>query len=158
MTVKMQETPSQQADALLSLLTEQHGLYRQLHDLSGQQAQSIRDGSTEQLLALLSQRQTVIDHITRLNTQIAPYRENWPALRDKVDASQRDRVHQVLDEIEHLLNQVVEQDERDRNELQGAQAHVGTQMTRVNQSGRAIQAYGPPKSNTKAPTFTDRQG
>ncbi len=158
MTVKMQDTPSQQADALLKLLTEQHDFYSQLHDLSGQQARCIRDGSTEQLLALLSQRQTVIDSITRSNTQVAPYRENWPSLRDVVDAAQRDEVHKVLDDIEQLLNQVVEQDERDRAELKGVQAQIGTQMGNVNRAGQAMQAYGPPKSNIKAPTFTDRQG
>lgn len=158
MTVKMQETPSQQAEALLALLTEQHDLYRQLHALSGQQAQCIRDGSTEQLLALLSQRQTVIDSITRSNTQVAPYREQWPSLRDTVDPSLRDRVHSTLDEIEQLLNQVVEQDERDRAELKGAQAQIGSQMGNVNRAGQAIQAYGPPKTSTKAPTFTDRRG
>tara|TARA_R110002111_G_scaffold118448_3_gene181073 strand:+ start:114 stop:590 length:477 start_codon:yes stop_codon:yes gene_type:complete len=158
MTVKMQETPSQQADALLALLAEQHDLYSQLRTLSGQQAQCIRDGSTEELLGLLSKRQSVIDSITRSNAQVAPYRENWPTLRNVVAPAQRDRVHNVLDEIEQLLNQVVEQDERDRAELKGVQAQIGTQMTKVNRSGRAIQAYGPPKSNTKAPTFTDRQG
>jgi len=158
MTVKTPQSPSQQADALLALLTEQQHLYSQLLSLSSQQAQSIRDGSTEQLLALLSQRQSVIDSITRLNTQVAPYRDNWPTLREQVQPQQRQQVNQVLDEIELMLNQVVEQDERDRDELKGVQAQIGTQMGQVNQAGRAIQAYGPPKTNLKAPTFTDHKG
>jgi Mg2+ and Co2+ transporter CorA len=158
MTVKTQETSSEQAIALLGLLTEQRDLYRELKSLSGQQAQAIRTGCTEDLLALLSKRQAVIDRLSRSNTQVAPYRERWTSICDIVDPLQRQHVRQVLDEIEQMLNDVVEQDERDRAELKGVQAQIGTQMNQVNRAGRAIQAYGPPATSPKTPTFTDRQG
>lgn len=158
MTVKTQESPSQQAAVLLEMLQEQHGLYHQLQSLSVQQSQSIRDGSTEELLALLSKRQSVIDALSRSNTQVAPYRERWATICEIVEPSQRQQVKQVLDEIEQMLNQVVQQDELDRAELKNVQARIGTQMSQVNQSDRAIRAYGPPKNRPQTPTFTDRQG
>ncbi len=158
MTVKTQESPSQQALALLTLLAEQRDLYRQLKSLSDQQGQCIRDGSTEQLLALLSKRQSVIDSLSRSNTHVAPYRERWSSISESVDPSQRAGVKEILDEIGFLLNEVVEQDERDRDKLRGVQNQIGTQLNRVGQAGRAVKAYGPPATNPKPPTFTDRQG
>lgn len=158
MTVKTQESPSQQAQALIDLLTEQRDLYSQLKTLSSQQAQCIRDSSTERLLALLSKRQAVIDSLSRSNTQVAPYRERWPSICESVDPSQRRRVGEILDEIGQMLNDVVAQDERDRDELKGVQGQIGSQLKRVGQAGRAVKAYGSPTSAPKPPTFTDRQG
>ena len=158
MTVKTQESPSQQVIALLDLLTQQRDLYSQLKSLSSQQAQCIREGSTEQLLALLSQRQAVIDGLSRSNLQVAPYRERWPSILGLVDPAQRQRVRAILDEIEQMLNEVVAQDERDRAELKGVQNQIGSQMTQVGQASRAVRAYGSPASAPKPATFTDRQG
>ncbi len=158
MTVKTQENPSQQATALLVLLAEQREHYRELKSLSSQQAQCIRAGSTEDLLALLSKRQSVIDSLSKSNAQVVPYRESWPSICEVIDPAQRQRVGKILDEIGQMLSEVVEQDERDRVELKGVQAHIGTQMNQVNRANRAIQAYGPPKTAPKIPTFTDHQG
>ncbi len=158
MTVKTQESPSQQVLALLDLLIGQRDLYRELKNLSGQQAKCIHEGSTEQLLALLSRRQSVIDDLSRSNTRVAPYRERWPDISDVVAPAHRERVRQVLDEIEQMLHEVVEQDERDRTELKGVQSQIGTQLNQVGKAGQAVRAYGPPSTSTKAPTFTDRQG
>jgi hypothetical protein len=158
MTVKTQESPSQQVIALLGLLAEQRDLYSQLKSLSGQQAQCIREGSTEELLALLSQRQAVIDSLSRSNIQVAPYRERWPSILGFVDPAQRERVRVILDEIEQMLNDVVAQDECDRDELKGVQNQIGSQMSKVDQASRAARAYGVPTSSPQLPTFTDRQG
>jgi len=158
MTVKTQESPSQQVLALVDLLVEQRELYRELKTLSGRQARCIREGSTEQLLALLSLRQSVIDGLSRSNTQVAPYRERWPSIADVVDPAHRQRVREILDEIERTLHEVVDQDERDRAELKGVQSQIGMQLNHVGKAGQAVRAYGSPSSGTKIPTFTDRQG
>lgn len=158
MTVKMQESPSQQVHTMLGLLIGQRDLYRQLKALSGQQAICIREGSTEQLLAVLSERQAVIESLTRANAELAPYRDRWGDLTASAAPDQRQQVRDTLNEIERLLGEVVEQDERDRAELKGVQQQIGTQLAQVGKAGRAIKAYGPPKTNTRPPTFTDRQG
>lgn len=158
MTVQTQESPTQQVRVLLDRLNEQHGLYQQLKTLSDQQAGCIRDGSTDQLLAVLSQRQSVIEALSRSNALISPYRERWATLADAAEPAQRERVRDVLNQIERLLNEIVEQDEQDRAELKGVQQRIGTQLDQVGRAGRAIKAYGPPRSGPSPATFTDRQG
>lgn len=159
MTIKMQESHASQVHAMLGLLAEQRDLYRQLKILSDQQARCIREGSTEQLLSVLSERQAVIDALSRSNARLAPYRDRWGDLTSSAAADQRRQVREALDEIERVLREVVEQDERDRVELKGVQQQIGAQLSQVNQAGRAIKAYGPNhKNNTRIPTFTDRRG
>jgi len=158
MTLQMQANPAQQVRQLLDRLQQQRDLYRQLKLLSGSQAQCIREGSAEQLLGVLSERQAVIDALSTSNAELAPYREKWEALSGSVDPGMREQVREVLAQIEGMLNEIVEQDDRDRAELQGVQAQIGQQLNQVNQAGRAIRAYGSPNTAPKPPTFTDRQG
>ncbi len=145
-------------EAMFRLLTEQRDLYRQLKALSDQQSASIQEGSTEQLLSLLSQRQNVIDSLSRLNGELAPYRDRWSQIADSVDDARKTQLRDMLDEIEQLLQQVVAQDEKDRESLKLAQRQIGTQLTRVGQAGRVLKAYTPADSDARPPVFTDRQG
>ncbi len=158
MTVMMKDTPFQQVSNMLSLLNGQRDLYHQLKALSEQQTRCIREGSTEQLLSVLSERQAVIEALSRSNAELAPYRDKWGELTATADPRQRQQVRETLDEIERVLKEVVEQDERDRVELKGAQQQIGAQLTQVNKAGRAISAYGPPQTRPHVPTFTDKQG
>jgi chaperonin cofactor prefoldin len=158
MTLQTQVNPTQQVRQLLDRLIEQRDLYRQLKSLSEVQAQSVREGSAEQLLGVLSERQAVIDALSRSNAELAPYRERWEALSGSADPGMRQGVREVLADIEKMLNEIVEQDDRDRAELKGVQARIGMQLNQVGQAGRAIRAYGSPNTAPKAPTFTDRQG
>ncbi len=158
MTVMMKDTPFQQVSTMLSLLNGQRDLYHQLKALSQQQTRCIREGSTEQLLSVLSERQAVIEALSRSNAELAPYRDKWGELTAAAEPQQRQQVRETLDEIERVLKEVVEQDERDRVELKGAQQQIGAQLTQVNKAGRAINAYGPPKSRPHVSSFTDKQG
>ncbi len=158
MTVKMQQSTSQQVHTMLGLLIGQRDLYRQLKTLSEQQTRFIREGSTEQLLSVLSERQSVIETLSRANADLAPYRDRWGDLTSSAAPEQRRQVRETLDEIERVLAEVVEQDERDRTELRGVQQQIGAQLNRVGKAGRAIRAYGPSTTNTKPPAFTDSRG
>ncbi len=59
---------------LVDRLTQQRDLYQQLKTLSDQQGQLIADGQAEQLLAVLSQRQGLVDQLTQLNEKIVPFK------------------------------------------------------------------------------------
>lgn len=158
MTVMMEQSPSQQVQTMLGLLLGQRDLYRQLKTLSDQQTHCIREGSTEQLLAVLSERQSVIESLSRANIELAPYRDRWDDLTPSATPEQRQQVREAVNEIERILAEVVEQDERDKTDLLSAQQQIGAQLSQANKAGRAIQAYGSTQTNTKPPIFTDRQG
>lgn len=149
-------SPSNPA-GLIRLLTQQRDLYVQLKSLSDQQAALIAGGETERLLGLLAQRQRMVDALTRLNRDLAGYRKQMPDLQADLPLADRERVRALMDEVDELLHAIIEQDDRDRRQLQAAQKQVGAQLSHAARGGAAMQAYrAAPRSVD--PRFTDRQG
>lgn len=138
---------------LVALLTRQRDLYRELKTLSDQQATLIEESQTDRLLSLLAQRQRLVDALTELNRELVPVRQALP----QVSPPQREQVRLLMDEVDTLLQQIIEQDDRDRQNLQAAQRGVAAQIRQVRQGGAAAHAYRPAPQSASA-RFTDRQG
>jgi hypothetical protein len=146
----------QDIPSLVALLTEQRDAYRQLSALGAQQGDLIAAGQTEQLLTVLSQRQTWVDRIGKLNEQLTPYHASWEQLSRSLDDQQRPRIGQLLDEVKTLLNEQLQQDDKDREQLLAAQQKIGSQLSQTARTGSALHAYkGSAATDAR---FTDRQG
>lgn len=155
----MTETASADITLLIDRLTAQRELYQQLKTLSDQQNTLIETGETEQLLSVLSQRQVLVDQLGQLNSEIAPIRQRWPVLSESLSSRQRDHVNDLLEQVESLLQSIIEQDDRDRQNLQAAKQQVVSEVKQVNHAGRAVNAYrAAPQASPSAARFTDRQG
>lgn len=107
------------ASELVELLDQQRCLYAQLQQLSRQQGRLVGDAGADMsgLVLVLGQRQNLIDQLARLNAHVEPYRRNWPALWESLDAASRVRVRGLIEEIQALLDQIVGRDEKDRAAL-----------------------------------------
>jgi hypothetical protein len=141
---------------LLDLLARQRDLYTQLKALSDQQASLIADGETEQLLTLLAHRQRLVDGLTKLNRDLTAYRQAIPDLQTGLRPAERQRVRELMDEVDGLLHAIIEQDDRDRQQLHAAQQRVGQQLRQTSRSGTALNAYrsGPQRPDSR---FTQHQ-
>lgn len=126
---------------LLSLLEKQRSLYQSLGDLSRQQAGVIADGRADVLLGILASRQKFIDQIAVVNTELEPYRQRWDANWAKMDAAQRSSVSGLVKQVQQLLGDIVEQDERDRNALAQSRNRVQAELQKLNRTSGAINAY-----------------
>ena len=155
-----------EAQQLVDLLTQQRDLYIQLGQLSGQQRQIIDAGQTEELLAVLAERQGIVANLTRLNQQIAPLRERLSAISDAAPEATRRALRQLVDQVQQMLQAIIEDDEADRRTLEESKARVGRELTKVKTAPAAINSY---KSNAYrpaaaglplrgAPRFTDARG
>lgn len=126
---------------LLSLLEKQRSLYQSLSDLSRQQAAVIADGRADVLLGILAARQKFIDQISVVNTELEPYRQRWDANWAKMDSPQRTSVGGLVKQVQQLLGEIVEQDERDRNALAQSRTRVQAELQKLNRTSGAINAY-----------------
>jgi len=78
-------------DELIGLLENQSSLYTHRTELTEQQSRVIGSDFEdqaqpgEQLLKVLSQRQRVIDQLTNVHEQLAPYREHWSVIWSQMD-------------------------------------------------------------------------
>lgn len=150
--------PSDDPAALIDLVTQQRDLYRQLKELSDQQATLIESGQTDNLLTLLSQRQRLVDSLTRINRDMVSRRQAMPDLQASLSPEQRVAMRSLMDEVDVLLRGIIEQDDRDRAQLQSAHQKVGAQLKQTHRSAAALSVYRGAVPAAGAPRFTDRKG
>ena len=156
-TVHSDCTASGFGAGLIDLLTQQRDVYVQLKGLSDQQAPLIAGGAGEQLLAVLSQRQRLVDALGCLNEELTGCGQRLGELIATLPEAQRDRLRSLMEQVDSLLKAINEQDDRDHHELQAFQQKIASEMNQVSRVGAALNAYrtAPPPAPAR---FTDRQG
>ena len=132
--------------SLVALLERQRTLYRQLRTLSDQQGPLVAESLAEPLLALLAQRQKLIDGVTAVNAELEPYRKRWNDLWTRLGEGHRRQVGDLVKEVETLLASIIKQDERDRGVLQTAKTQIAAEIQKISVAGSAVNAYRTPKS------------
>lgn len=127
-----------------ALLTLQRDLYLRLGELAQQQRALISADQPEVLLAVLSERQTIVNRLARLNEQIAPHRRNWDVTYAALDAAQRDTVTALLNEINGLLRTILSTDAEDQAHLAARRQQAGRELDGLNRRREATSAYAGP--------------
>lgn len=151
-----QDNPRTWVPRIARLLDRQLGLYARLDELSKSQTAHIERDETDQLLAVLSRRQSVIDDITKVNEELGPFRDRWGVLSSSLDERDRRELRERLEALETLVDSISQRDEADRQLLESRRRHVGHEMESLTRGRGAVHAYQ--KDPRNAPRFQDRQG
>lgn len=138
------------------LLESQRKLYEDLDHLSASQALLIDQERTDELLAVLGQRQALLTRIQVINDSIAPARARWQEFLGLLDPSQRQRVGIHVDAITRLIETIAERDRLDRERMQGARDRVAQEIAGMDRTRRAEGAYRTSPGGP-SPLFQDRQ-
>ena len=149
--------PSTAAPEPLALLEDQAGLYRQLHALSSSQG-ALVDGQPDALLAVLAQRQNLIDRLMDSNKKLEPYRDRWSAVTAGLTPAERQRMTEFLGQIDNFRRAIASQDDQDCRRLTEARGELARELARVNNSGQAAKAYHALSARPTSSRFTDRRG
>ncbi len=136
-----------EADQLIDMLTRQRDLYRSLDGLSGKQQEIIATGQAEQLLSVLSERQVIVDQLTKINQDLAPLRGRMTEIADATTDAKRQSLRSLVDDVQTLLESIIHRDEEDRQTLEASKAAVGQELAKVKTAPAAISAY---KANANA--------
>ncbi len=142
---------------LIELLTAQRNHYRKLKSLSDRQQQLVADGQVESLLSVLAERQGHVDALSRLNEQLAPHRASMTGLAERAQPAQREQLRALVDDVQTLLDQIIRQDEQDKDTLTAERDRVKTQVKKVNIVPAALAAYRG-TTGPNAARFADRKG
>ena len=149
------------ATELAGLLRRQHALYVQLRDLSEQQRNALEDGSTQDLLGVLAQRQSVLDDLSEITRNLTASGEQWNQRLDELPDSERDELRRLVAEVQRLAEQVMQRDEHDQLQLRGMRQRVGGELRGLHAGHTAANAYrghgaGPQPASHRTPRFADR--
>lgn len=150
--------PIDEAKHVLSLLEQQRALYGELKSHSDQQDELIATGATDKLLTLLGQRQRLIDGLSEVSNEIAPYRSRIAAIADQAAGDLGGRMRGLVEEIRVLLEAIIETDEKGKADLAAARDQVGGQIRQSAGAIAASGAYGNGAAAPSAPKFTQQKG
>ncbi|MEM6551929.1 MAG: flagellar export chaperone FlgN [Planctomycetota bacterium] len=148
--------PSTDLQALTALVTEQRDQYTALKSLADQQQALIEQGQAEQLLSVISKRQSVIDRLGDLSRQIDPHRAALTQLVESTHDQTNAALRTLVREVQDLLQSIIQQDQRDTQQLQAARDQVATTIKTTNTSRAVHAAYQRQQANTNR--FTNKQG
>lgn len=142
--------------AVERMLDMERRLYEELDELSRGQGELIEQERTDDLLALLGRRQTLLTKIQAVNDSIAPVRARWQEFLSPLEPQQRQRVGSLVDSITKLIEGVAERDRADRQRMQESRDRVASELAGLESSRRAAGAYGVGMNNPR-PLFQDRE-
>jgi len=145
-------------DEVLSLLQQQRDLYRELKSHSDQQEALIAQGATDQLLALLAQRQRLIDGLGQVSASLAPYRSRIASIADQASGDLGDQMRALVEEVRGLLESIIERDEKGKADLAAARDRVGGEIRQAVGAAAAAGAYGGRVKTPQAAKFTQQKG
>jgi hypothetical protein len=131
---------------VVTLLTLQRDLYLRLRELAGQQRELISGAAPEVLLNLLTERQTIVNRLARLNEQLAPYRRNWEATYASLPLPARDAATALLAEINALLRTILQTDEQDGALLAARRQQTAREISALDGRRNAAAAYAGARS------------
>ena len=138
------------ANQLVALLGHQRTLYRQLRVLADRQKALVVQDDPEALLALLGERQRLVDGLVGLNARLAPFRARWSQIYNGLDESRRKEVSLLLEEVNSSLGAILQSDRTDTATLTARQQDMAGQLATFNTGSRASAAYS--QSNPAAKT------
>ncbi len=154
MTDATTNAPPRDLAQLLTLLQEQCTLYGRILELTGKQASFVRNEQPSQLLRLLVERQDLVRSLTKNNAQLEPYREQWAAVLESINESQRTAVKKLLDCIDALREKIRQRDEQDCASLAESKDRVARELGKLNRGGQAIGAYQAAAAASRSPRPT----
>jgi hypothetical protein len=130
------------AATLVRPLSGQRSAYTQILALAKQQSAHVATGDNEALMTIFAARNRLIQDVAAFDQELRPYKGRWQDVLDGLPTADRRVVGELLQDVQRLLGDILEQDERDKESLLRQKAAVGGEIQRT-VSGTALnRAYG----------------
>lgn len=142
---------------LRRLLDEQETLFVRLDALSKRQRALVEEERTDELLRLLTERQTVIDAVGGIAREVQPYRDRWEAVLAEASAEQRERFSEQIERVAELASRVAARDDADRKLMEQRRDTLAGELAGAGRARGAVAAYGGGKAGRPAAKFQDRE-
>lgn len=126
---------------LFALIERRYELIRDLVMLTDTQALVAISEDVSTTLGILARKDTLIDQLRDIQTQLQPYHGEDPELRVWRCAEDRKRCKDLAEQSEQLLKEVIELDEKTIESMQRGRDAISAQLQYVQDSLSAQQAY-----------------
>lgn len=138
-------------DPIIIALEDQVACYAQLAKLAELQHEFVQNAQTDELLAVLAQRQHVLDQVTDLERILGPAKRRWSDFVKELSPADHATADELLAETRRLLERITTSDRNDALILQQRKMNLGKQISQTSAARQvnrtyATSAYGRPKS------------
>lgn len=131
--------------------------YGQLDALSRRQRDLIDAGDMDRLLALLSERQTLVIEIERASPGFDLGRRLWEERAESLPLARANELRRRVRAIEQMAQDIAERDKQAALELGRLRDDLSGQMAGLGRANAAVSAYRP-ANESAGPRFQDRKG
>jgi hypothetical protein len=118
-------------DSILIALKKQLVCYQALAKLAQAQHLHVQNCRTEDLLAVLTQRQQVLEQVSQLEETIGPAKKRWADYLAALSPADRDQAETFLAETRRLLEEITTADRNDAIALQQRKMNLGSQINQA---------------------------
>jgi hypothetical protein len=125
----------------LAAFRERRAICAALLELSLAQGDCIRQDDYTELLALLQQKQQLLDDVARAAREQKLAWSSWSDQRDRLRAAERSECEQLLAQIEELLAQLLREEQAGTQLLNQRHDVTQRELASVNQGVRVREAY-----------------
>jgi hypothetical protein len=126
---------------LVELLERQRVIYERLRTLAERQRGLVLQGDPQSLLAILADRQRLVDDLSQLNARLAPFRRDWVRINARLDDEGRRRVRDAIRASDDILSSILRSDQEDMDSLTGRKHEMRAEMVRTSSGAAASRAY-----------------
>ena len=102
------------------------------------------DESPDRLMAVLGQKQRLVNRLQQIERELKPLRELWHARKDEVEAGWRERIRRLAERAERVLKQVMDMEDIGRSRLMHCQRRPVGKVGRLEGKRQLARAYGSP--------------
>ena len=143
---------------LQRILASQRDVYDRLGALSDAQSQAIEQDDAEALLGILGQRQALIEQLSALNKDLAPFEQAWDQLSAQLPDDQREHLRAQFAAVSRQVEEIQKRDEADFALLEQRRQAVQREMGSIHTARGAVAAYGSAGVDPSSPRYQDREG
>jgi hypothetical protein len=128
-------------DEVLPAMKRQLDCYQRLAKLAKTQHDHVQNSRTEELLAVLSQRQDLLDEMAQLEKIIAPVKRNWKEYSEGLPLAERMEAETLISETRRLLEDIAAADRDDTIVLQQRKFNLGRGINQASAARKFNRVY-----------------
>lgn len=101
-----------------------------------------RTSDLDPLMQLIEKKRTLLDDIERVEQTMSPVKSRWATLRGEIEASLRTEVESVVDQIAHILEDLVRLEEQCHQTIQRERGQTLDELKQLWQRKQVRKKYG----------------
>ncbi|MGA2443618.1 MAG: hypothetical protein ABSH08_21910 [Tepidisphaeraceae bacterium] len=128
-------------DEVLAAMRRQLDCYQRLGKLTKTQHEYVQNSRNEDLLALLGQRQRLLEEMAQLEQIITPAKRNWKQFTAGLPDDQRTEAESLVGETRRLLEEIAAADRDDTLVLHQRKLNAGRGINQATAARKFNRAY-----------------